>query len=76
MSLKSITSKNNSKSNLNTKCDQIDVLKILEAENCCSNTSIYEISYHHIARKWLVCNKCLYLDFFKNDIKEKVRIKV
>jgi len=44
-------------------------------EQCCSNTPIYEISYEHISRKWLVCNQCLELDFFKTNIKEKVRIK-
>ena len=49
--------------------------KTFEAENCCSNTPIYEISYNHIARKWLVCNRCLELDFFKTNIKEKVRVR-
>ena len=43
--------------------------------DCCINRPIYEISYNHIDTKWLVCNQCLDLDFFKNDIKEKVRIK-
>jgi len=51
-------------------------LETHEAENCCSNTSIYEISYNHISKKWLICNQCLELDFFKTDIKEKVRIQV
>ena len=47
----------------------------IHVENCCSNTPIYEISYNHIPRKWLVCNQCLELDFFKTDIKEKVRVQ-
>jgi len=45
-----------------------------ETEQCCSSKSIYEISYNHISRKWLICNECVELDFFKNGIKEKVKI--
>lgn len=50
-------------------------LKTHGAEICCPITPVYEISYNHISRKWLVCNQCLDLDFFKTDIKEKVRIR-
>ena len=50
-----------------------DVLKTFE--NCCSNTSIYEITYNHIEKTWLVCNLCLELDFFKTGINNKVRIQ-
>ena len=45
-----------------------------ETEQCCSNVSIYEIVYY-IGKKWLVCNECLEIDYFKLDIKEKVRIR-
>ena len=75
MSLKLKTSKNNLKSNFNTEYVQIDVFKTLEAENCGSNNPIYEITYNQISRKWLVCNSCSELDFFKTNIKEKVRIQ-
>jgi len=61
--------------NQDTNLGKFDEFKTLETENCCSNTPIYEISYDHISRKWLVCNQCLELDFFKTNIKEKVRIK-
>ena len=44
-------------------------------EQFCSNTSIYEVTYNEISRKWLVCNECLELDFFKTNIKEKVRVQ-
>lgn len=50
-----------------------DVLKTFE--NCCSNTSIYKITYNHIAKTWLVCNDCLDLEFFKTGIENQVRIK-
>ena len=52
-----------------------DNASVVLSEQCCSNVSIYEISYDYIQRKWLVCNKCLELDFFKINIKEKVRIQ-
>lgn len=45
----------------------------IEQDYCCSNTSIYEITYN-LGTKWLVCNECLELEFFKTGIKEKVRI--
>ena len=61
--------------NRDTNLGKFDEYKTLEAENCCSNTPIYEISYNTISRKWLVCNNCLELEFFKTDIKEKVRIQ-
>lgn len=44
-------------------------------EQCCPNTSIYEVTYNAISRKWLVCNQCLELVFFKTNIKEKVRVR-
>ena len=50
------------------KRDQMDI------EQCCSSKPIYEITYNHISRKWLICNECVELDFFKNGIKEKVKI--
>lgn len=53
-----------------------DEFKILEAENCCSNNPIYEITYNHISRKWFLCHACMELNFFKTDIKEKVRIQL
>jgi len=53
-----------------------DVLTKFESEKCYVNQSFYEITYNHIARKWLVCNQCLELDFFKTNIKEKVRIQI
>jgi len=53
-----------------------DILPQLENGRCCVNPSVYEITYDYISRKWLVCNQCLDLDFFKTNIKEKVRIKV
>ena len=47
----------------------------IKINDCCINRPIYEITYNHIDTKWLVCNDCLELDFFKTDIKEKVRIR-
>lgn len=44
-------------------------------ETCCNNTSIYEITYNHIEKTWLICNDCLDLEFFKTGIKNQVRIK-
>jgi len=44
------------------------------SEKCCSNLPIYEIIYN-LGTKWLVCNVCLDLEEFSQDIKEKVRIK-
>ncbi len=44
------------------------------SEKCCSNHPIYEIIYN-LGTKWLVCNVCLDLEEFSQDIKEKVRIK-
>ncbi len=43
-------------------------------DQCCSNESIYEITYN-LGTKWLLCNECLELEYFNSDIKEKVRIK-
>ena len=45
----------------------------IEQDNCCSNQSIYKITYN-LGTKWLVCNDCLDLEEFSQDIKEKVRI--
>ena len=58
-----------------TKIPSYDKITRFEAEYCCSNTPIYEISYNHIPRKWLVCNECIELEFFNTNIKEKMRIK-
>ena len=44
-----------------------------DTEQCCSNKSIYEITYN-LGTKWLVCNECLEVECFNSDIKEKVRI--
>lgn len=46
----------------------------IEQDQCCSNNSIWMIIYN-LDTKWLVCNECIELEFFKNDIKEKVRIQ-
>ena len=43
-------------------------------EKCCSNRSIYEITYN-LGTKWLVCNECLEIECFNSDIKEKVRAR-
>ncbi len=51
---------------------ELDVLKTIE--NCCSNKPIYEITYN-LGTKWFVCNECLDLEEFSQDIKEKVRIR-
>ena len=58
-----------------TKIPSYDKITEFEAEYCCSNSPIYEITYNHISRKWLVCNECLELNFFNTNIKEKIRIK-
>lgn len=46
-----------------------------DVDCCCSNTPVYEISYNNISRKWLVCNNCLDLEFFKTGIENKARIQ-
>lgn len=58
-----------------TKIPSCDKIARFEAEYCCSNPPIYEISYNHIPRKWLVCNNCIELECFSTSIKEKVRIQ-
>lgn len=45
-----------------------------ETEQCCSNRSVYEITYN-LGTKWLVCNECLEIECFNSDIKEKVRTR-
>jgi hypothetical protein len=46
-----------------------------EKEQCCSEKPVYEISYNHISKIWLVCHECLQIECFSFDIKEKVKIK-
>ena len=58
-----------------TQIPTCDKITRFEAEYCCSNPPIYEITYNHIPRKWLVCNECIELEFFNTNIKEKVRIQ-
>lgn len=58
-----------------TKIPSWDKITRFEAEYCCSNLPIYEITYNHISRKWLVCDECIDLEFFNTNIKEKVRIQ-
>ena len=52
-----------------TEKDQIDT------EQCCSSKPIYEITYNFISKTWFVCNKCIEIESFNTDIKEKVKIK-
>jgi len=54
-----------------------DVIKSLSSkqESCCSNRPIYEITYF-LGTKWLVCNDCLDLEEFAQDIKEKKNLKL
>ena len=61
--------------NQDTNFGGFNRFKTLDTENCCSNTPIYEITYNHILRKWLVCNECIELEFFNTNIKEKMRIQ-
>lgn len=61
--------------NSTTNFGKLDESKTCEAEHCCTNPSYYEVTYACITRKWLVCNECIELEFFKSDIKEKVRIQ-
>jgi len=53
-----------------------NLIKVIsrKGESCCSNKPIYEIIYN-LGTKWLVCNECLDLEEFSQDIKEKVRIR-
>jgi len=43
-------------------------------ERCCSNKPILEITYI-LGTKWLVCNDCLDLEEFSQDIKKRVRLE-
>ena len=52
---------------------ELDVLK--HWQKCCENKQIYEITYN-LGTKWLVCNECLDLDEFAQDIKEKRNLKL
>ena len=49
---------------------ELEVLK--HWQKCCENKQFYEITYN-LGTKWLVCNECLDLEEFSQDIKEKVR---
>jgi len=51
---------------------ELEVLK--DSQDCCGSKPIYEITYN-LGTKWLVCNECLDLEEFSQDIKEKVRIQ-
>jgi len=51
---------------------ELEVLK--DCQECCSSKPIYEITYN-LGTKWLVCNECLDLEEFSQDIKERVRIQ-
>ncbi len=53
-----------------------NLLKKLNSEPsmCCSNKSIYRITYN-LGTRWLVCNECLEHEFFNSGISKKVRIK-
>jgi len=59
-----------------TILSESDVIKSLSSkqESCCSNRPIYEITYF-LGTKWLVCNDCLDLEEFTQDIKERVRLE-
>ena len=46
-----------------------------ETEQCCWNRSVYEITYNHISKTWLVCIKCLEIECFNSDITKKTRIR-
>jgi len=54
---------------------EIDVLKTIgdSTEQCCRNKPIYVITYS-LGGKWVVCDVCIAIDYFRNDIKEKERI--
>ena len=49
---------------------KLEVLK--DCQQCCSSKPIYEITYN-LGTKWLVCNECLDLEEFSQDIKKRVR---
>ncbi len=61
---------------MNSILSESDVIKSLSSkqESCCSNRPIYEITYF-LGTKWLVCNECLDLEEFTQDIKERVRLE-
>jgi hypothetical protein len=48
-------------------------LSKLEIGKCCSNKSVYRITYK-IGTRWLVCNECIEIDYFKPGIEKMVRI--
>jgi len=52
---------------------EFEVLK--DCQRCCCNSPIYEITYI-LGTKWLVCNECLDLEEFSQDIKEKINLKL
>jgi len=51
---------------------ELEVLK--HWQKCCENKQIYEITYN-LGTKWLVCNDCLDLEEFSQDIKKRVRLE-
>jgi len=51
---------------------ELEVLK--HWQKCCENKQIYEITYN-LGTKWLVCNECLDLEEFTQDIKKRVRLE-
>ena len=57
----------------------ITILRELEVlkhwQKCCEKKQIYEIIYN-LGTKWLVCNDCLDLEEFSQDIKEKINLKL
>ncbi len=57
-----------------SECNVIESLSSKQ-ESCCSNRPIYEITYF-LGTKWLVCNDCLDLEEFAQDIKEKRNLKL
>jgi len=52
---------------------ELEVLK--DWQKCCENKQFYEITYN-LGTKWLVCNECLDLEEFAQDIKEKRNLKL
>jgi hypothetical protein len=59
---------------VNTILSNVNEFKLVDEEHCCSNQPIFQITYKHIPRKWLVCNACLELEQFRDGIEKKVRI--
>ena len=49
-------------------------LSKLEIGKCCSNKSVYLVTYT-IGTKWKVCYECIELEIFNSGIVKKERIK-